>query len=340
MPLPGSGPFPLPMFELPRQTGSRSRRVQQRHRYATVVNRLANEASSTLNKLFLSNHTTQTSNSSILSSRLAQNVRSAAARFVSRCAPCGASCDDIFDSPFSSSYVATSSAVPLDARKVSLPTEGGLVDLLSILPPDVAAKYATPNPGLFRAQLGRRPARAVLFKSAADWVAVVRSMAEKGMVVFTTKPKCMNGVFATAKDSDRQRLIIDARPANRVFADPPAVRLANPEVLAELQVPAGREFFVAKVDLDNFYHRLRTPTWMWEYFALPPVRAADVGEGERFGADSIIYPCCTTLPMGWSHSVFLAQTAHVFILDTQTSLSCGDRLQRGGDLSTMSTLMI
>jgi len=35
--------------------------------------------------------------------------------------------------------------------------------------------------------------------------------------------------------------------------------------------------YVAKVDLDNFYHRLRIPVWMQQYFALPPVPAAAFG---------------------------------------------------------------
>jgi hypothetical protein len=83
---------------------------------------------------------------------------------------------------------------------------------------------------------------------------------------------------------------------------------------------------VAKVDLDNFYHRLTLPMWMRPYFALPPVRAGLVGLAALHGADTLVYPCCTTLPMGWSHSVYLAQTAHEHILDTCTSLKAEDRI--------------
>ncbi len=35
---------------------------------------------------------------------------------------------------------------------------------------------------------------------------------------------------------------------------------------------------MAKVDLDNFYHRLRLPVWMRPFFALPAVRAGDVSD--------------------------------------------------------------
>ena len=76
---------------------------------------------------------------------------------------------------------------------------------------------------------------------------------------------------------------------------------------------------MAKVDLDNYYHRIRTPAWMHSYFALPPVRAADVGRGDEYGPDAMVYPCCTTLPMCWSHSAFL-EAVHEHLLDTRTQL--------------------
>ena len=115
----------------------------------------------------------------------------------------------------------------------------------------------------------------------------------------------MNGVFVVPK-GDGLRLIVNAIPSNTHFVDPPAVQLPTPDVLAALQADPSRPLYIGKMDLDNFYHRLRLPEWMWPYFALPPVRASDVGlEG-----DDLVYPCCITLPMGWTHSVGVAQAAH------------------------------
>ena len=82
---------------------------------------------------------------------------------------------------------------------------------------------------------------------------------------------------------------------------------------------------IAKVDLYNFYHRLRIPAAWSPYFALPPVRARDVGVAENFDSEWV-WPCCTTLPMGWSHSVLLAQLAHENFLDTRTDLRRADRV--------------
>ena len=158
-------------------------------------------------------------------------------------------------------------------------------------------------------------------------------MLQCGMVDFTQTPKSVCGVFAVPKDKDSDRLIIDARPTNALFVDPEPVRLPTPDLLTRLEMSESVPTFTAKVDLDNFYHRLRLPEWMRQYFALPPVRAGDVG-GEveaRFGSDALIHPCCTTLPMGFSHSVLLAQLAHEHVLDSCTSLSARDRITASTD---------
>jgi hypothetical protein len=158
-------------------------------------------------------------------------------------------------------------------------------------------------------------------------------MKDLGMVDFTTKPAVVNGVFGVPKGDDAIRLIIDARPANLVFIDPPKVDLPTPDLVARLAVPPGETLYVAKVDLDNFYHRLLLPEWMRPYFALPAIRASDVGLVEEFGGDVEMFPCCKTLPMGWSHSVFVAQRSHEYFLDTSTGLRPQDRITLSNDFA-------
>ena len=65
------------------------------------------------------------------------------------------------------------------------------------------------------------------------------------------------------------RMVIDAQPANRLFADPPRVDLPNPSHLVQMQLPADSPMFVAKSDLSNFYHHLGLPVWLQPFFALP-----------------------------------------------------------------------
>jgi hypothetical protein len=135
-----------------------------------------------------------------------------------------------------------------------------------------------------------------------------------GMIDFTTAPRAVNGVFAVVKDSDADRLIIDAQPANRLFVDPPHVMLPNPSHLVQLHAEKGTKLYPAKSDLSNFYHQMELPVEWRPYFALPPLTAEECAELGVPYAGVPVYPMCTTLPMGFSHAVVLAQRAHENVL--------------------------
>jgi hypothetical protein len=97
-----------------------------------------------------------------------------------------------------------------------------------------------------------------------------------------------------------------------LFVDPPHVPLCGPSHLVQLHLPEGEGMYVAKSDLSNFYHHLGLPEWLQPYFALPPLRPDELAElGLPLGAP---FPCCTTMPMGWSHAVYLAQAVHQNVL--------------------------
>ena len=74
---------------------------------------------------------------------------------------------------------------------------------------------------------------------------------------------------------------------------------------------------------------------MRDYFALPAVWSDELGHEvvAIYGAHTRVYPCLRVLAMGWSHSVFAAQTAHEHILDTRTT-HCPprDRITKLNDL--------
>jgi hypothetical protein len=231
----------------------------------------------------------------------------------------------------SSNPSSASTAMPIIANKVALPAVAGTADLLSLLPPDVAARYRhAACADLLRSgkDTPSKLPRSRCFGSHAEYLQLVQRMRASGMLAFTRQPVVVNGLFAVAKGPDSQRLIIDARPANALFKDPAKVVLPTPDLLTKLQSDGSRPLHVAKRDLDNYYHRLRLPEWMQPYFALPAVRAGDISAevAAAHGADTMIYPCCATLPMGWSHSVYLAQQVHEHILNTATDLSPSDRI--------------
>lgn len=205
-------------------------------------------------------------------------------------------------------------SLELQADKVSLPANAATAELLDLLPPGRRGEYQDFNAALFKPKSKRgKPVKGRLHASKTEYAALVKRLLAAGMVdVSKDKPAVVNGVFAVAKDGDAQRLIIDARPANRLFKRPDKVSLPSPENLARLVAPA-EGFFVAKSDVDSYYHRLRLPKWLCTYFGLPALSAKELGLEDELG-DVVLYPRCLTLPMGWSHSVLLAQEAHLNVL--------------------------
>ena len=235
--------------------------------------------------------------------------------------------------PSLSSFSSSSTpVVPLVAARVSLPDVLNIVPLELVLPPDVAVRYsAAAAPTLMRPVHERllldaaRPLRRPrIAGSRAEYVQLVRRMHSVGMLSFTSAPLAVNGVFTVAKDADADRLIIDAQPCNRLFVESPHVSLPNPSHLVQLQLPPETPMFVAKTDLSNFYHHLGLPAWMQPFFALPPLSPAELASvGVPTGAS---FPMCVTLPMGFSHAVHLAQTAHEHVVYGSGALSRDDSL--------------
>lgn len=221
------------------------------------------------------------------------------------------------------------SAVPLVASQVSLPSVAGTARLLDLLPPYLVDLYSSPTL-LMRPVPARCKARpGVLCDSRSEYIQLIRRLSDLAMVSFKPAVHVVNGIFAVRKDADTLRLIIDARRANAIFAEPDHVDLPTPDLLARLQAPSGCPVFAAKVDLDNFYHRILLPEWMRSYFGLPPVWSSELGLP---GEPRQLFPCCTTLPMGWSHSVFVAQACHEHLLTTRTLLRPQDRVSSTSDL--------
>jgi hypothetical protein len=347
--------FPLPLLPFPQPPQSRSRRVRARFNRALATNLAANRVMSSLNHLntsYSSSYSPTTASSTsaartrtptLTQSRVIAHVYQSCKRFSRRSpVPTGAlvgeaisdSLSELFDqqTPTPLSYTSASNpALPIIASKVSLPDQAGTANLLDLLPTELVEVYSDPSKCL-RPPQDRPPApKPIRFASPSEYAALVRALRARGMVTFTQSPRVVNGVFGVPKDGDRIRLIIDARPANTWFREPPKIELPTPDVLARLQACSDQPLYVGKVDLDNFYHRVRLPTWMAPYFCLPPVRAGDVGLTD-FPPDAVVYPSCTTLPMGWSHSVFVAQRAHEHFTTTKTSLRASDRVTTDSDV--------
>lgn len=328
----GSGIFPLRSMALSHAVGSSSNPSRRR---AHRIKSLTNSVVSSLNRLHsLSCPQTRNPSTSSNSSFAVEHIQNCARRYVSylRCSP-GSEGDDLFlsrdTSDLTTAYSSTTQALPLVADQVSLPSTTDRVELLNFLPPEVAA-CLTPDNLLLPVNERSSASSLFLVSSHDDYVKLVRRMYSVNMVAFTLFPKVVNGLFCVLKPDGSLRLIIDARKLNAIMAAPPSLELPNPELIAKLESD-DRPVFAFKEDMKDFYHMYLTPEWLWPYMSLPAVRAVEVGLGDKYGDDTLIFPMCTTLPMGWSWACFLSQTSHKHIAYTLSSLREKDSLSTRND---------
>lgn len=192
---------------------------------------------------------------------------------------------------------------------LSLPPDGivGSVDMTEALPSEMKHLYETGD-AIFRprkewiSEIASRPFMGVL---QPEYRKLILRLREIGIVeTEKCKPTIINGIFVVPKEDGMQRLIIDARNANKAFSPPPNPDLPYPRILADLYLPKGSKLYVAKSDLDNYYHRLCLPMWTAEFFGLPAIWE----EGEK------VWPVIRSLPMGCSHSALIAQYVHLNVL--------------------------
>ena len=247
--------------------------------------------------------------------------------------------------PLMSSYCGDDPHTPLTplvAKKVSLPTRLSRLPVTSLLPAHIADLYASPNEALlvapFQAAVDGGAenvpgASTTRFRGERkEYLPLLTRMHQLNMIAFTSTPLAVNGLFGVPKDGNEIRLIIDATPANQLFHPSPHVSLPNPSSLARLSSKPNRRLWLAKADLESFYHQLLLPEWLCPYFALPGLRASTLVEAglvdsKRFPCASVmVYPMCTSLPMGWIHSVFVGESVHEHVLYTKARLHPQDNV--------------
>jgi hypothetical protein len=235
--------------------------------------------------------------------------------------------------------LAATPVVPLRASRVSLPEQLSHIPFSSVLPVSVSRAYSCPEqlPSLLRDPLellvldAMQPLRAPrVAGSRAEYVRLIGRLLPLRMVGTTATPRAVNGVFCVAKDAARDRLIIDAQPANRLFADAPHVQLPNAAHLAHLRVAGSGPVLAAKSDLSDYYHHIALPAHLQSFFSLPALSAAEwhsLGVQPPASGEPL-FPMCTTLPMGFSHAVYIAQTVHEHVLYSAGVLDPANSLLR------------
>jgi integrase len=130
-----------------------------------------------------------------------------------------------------------------------------------------------------------------------------------------TRARFPLGLFAVGKDDGRLRLIVDGRPANVFFLEPPLEHTSGDD-LCLIFVDEGFALQAGTVDLADYLHTIATPAAVRSYFGLRPVRASALRAlGVEVPEDVVdsggwTHLYLTTAPMGWKPAPALAQAAN------------------------------
>ena len=246
-------------------------------------------------------------------------------------------------SPYDLGDVAVNIA-PFRMESVSLPSSvSGCPRLIDVLPPGPRAHLEGYQQRMLRDDVSPSditPARPhwdiALQRNKKSYFSLVRRLFSIGLVRVVERSLEEIGLFTVWKsDKTSQRLIVDARRSNCHFKPPPGVELLSSEGFGrvEVELPSSmqiqddlgqawlRDLVVrfGGADVKDCFHRFFVPTWLSEYFTLPPLPAHVVGlvgarrfesQGGVYGHDELITLGWAVLPMGYTWSLYYAQEAN------------------------------
>jgi hypothetical protein len=318
--------FPLPPIPLPTRPDSRSRRVLSRHSVLCVSVQLANRAIVSLNTLYSStspSHTASILPSVVPSSAQRRHqtfVLRATVAFVRRrghhpqCGDDAAALASLLGSfQHFDTYMGVrppAKVVPLNVDTLSLPSVPPRLSLLDALPPDLRAKYSSPRL-LLRPDPPPRQRRPFIGGTFSEFEAVMVRLFQLGLVAPSARPLGLCGGFAVAKSGGKSRWIVDCRQINDLMVPPDKVALSSSDRLVNLC--SSTPFYIGGADIKNYYYNILLEGEWANVFGFPAIRTTALGlPVHQYG--EWVHLCLRVLPMGWSHSVLLAQAIHTRLL--------------------------
>ena len=158
----------------------------------------------------------------------------------------------------------------------------------------------------------------------AEYAKLVARQLRARKVAFHTNVKCSASVFAVGKSNGALREVWNGQDLSACAVVPPRPpHLAGVTALLDLEASAARPVRVYKRDAKCFFDQLGLAAHLQPYFGRPVLTVDDLlrhtdltrAEIQRhccFATDlasgTVLQPCCTTWPMGFAWSSFLAQS--------------------------------
>ena len=204
-----------------------------------------------------------------------------------------------------------STVVPMNLSALAVPSAAGTCQPAlgeAIGPYSVqgfCAQHILPSADAEAARASRDLSKAYLdpcLRSQKRYSALLLRLHEAGMIRLSRVPGIAQvGLFTVRKKDGRQRLVVDARPADLYFGPPPATSLPSGSSFSRIAATEKGMFF-SGLDLRDFFYHLSLPDELCPYFQLPPIRAYFLHQqGVCFDvpASAMVYP----LSPGRSHGM-------------------------------------
>ena len=131
-------------------------------------------------------------------------------------------------------------------------------------------------------------------------------------------------VFPVAKSTGAQRDAWNGANLSSVAATPPPPpHLAHPTALVDMEALDGARIRVSKRDAKCYFDQLSLPPQMRRWFGRPSLKLGDIlkcidmtkdelasylPRGARAADNLVLWPVCTSWPMGFAWSSFIAQS--------------------------------
>ncbi|CAK0848864.1 unnamed protein product, partial [Prorocentrum cordatum] len=119
------------------------------------------------------------------------------------------------------------------------------------------------------------------------------------------------GVFFVLKKDRSLRLILDTRCVDSLFVKPKHAHLPLPAAWAAVRTRADAPLYLAQMDVNSAFFRVRAPPGLSKFFRLPPVdvdaqRAVNPTAAQGLSGKRAT-PRLSVLAMGWSWSLYFCQ---------------------------------
>ena len=213
-------------------------------------------------------------------------------------------------------------AVPIEAKLLSLPSQGGTFPARRYLGDDLLAFLDARPDAMLSPLVGDIAAELARSYQSAEYVATLARLYQADMCAFSAEAaKDVVGLFAQWKEvpsahcEGSQRFLVDGRRPNCRFLTPDYEHTSG-EDLTRQEVEEGMVLEMARADAADFFHTFRTAEELQRFFGLRPVRAVAleaygiVIPPEQIDESGMTHGRLSTLPMGFKAAPSIAQGAH------------------------------